>query len=318
MLEVLIKRHYLEHELHGPHHFLANGRPFAIADYTLDDRPTHLTSTIGDVAELTPGSDLDLSVANDVWSRVEGHDSVVDLYLRWRDQPSDPEETSTALAERLGALDWAKDVRRVAVAVTSTGDRPVGYFTYRPQDGDLAEDRLVRGVHPMVGRRLQLWRLRDFDVTRLEAPEDVFLYECVARDNPEDRRLVAAAQVRQLVVVRDESGRVTGLPQVERAIANCLDAIRRLRAERGSAGSRLDMNYVWVTIWPLIDADLDQLTALQAEIAPLTVGAGSRRSSSRPAWSWSRSRVRSRSRDGSTTSPVQASSAPWASRRASH
>ncbi|WP_353510766.1 carboxyl transferase domain-containing protein [Intrasporangium sp.] len=274
MLEVLTKRHYLEHELHGPHHFLANGRPFAIADYTLDDRPTHLTSTIGDIAELAPGSDLDLSVANDVWSRVEGHDSVVDLYLRWREQPSDPEEASAALAERLGALDWAKDVRRVAVAVTSSAGRPVGYFTYRPQDGDLVEDRLVRGVHPMVGRRLQLWRLRDFDVTRLEAPEDVFLYECVARDNPEDRRLVAAAQVRQLVVVRDESGRVTGLPQVERAIANCLDAIRRLRAARGSAGSRLDMNYVWVTIWPLIDADLEQLTALQAEIAPLTVGAG--------------------------------------------
>ena len=42
----------------------------------------------------------------------------------------------------------------------------------------------VRGVHPMVGRRLNLWRLRDFDVTRLEAPEDVLLYHCVARGQP--------------------------------------------------------------------------------------------------------------------------------------
>ncbi len=49
-------------------------------------------------------------------------------------------------------------------------------------------------------------------MTRLEAPEDVLLYECVARDNPEDRRLVALAQVRQVVVVRDEEGQVTGLP----------------------------------------------------------------------------------------------------------
>jgi acetyl/propionyl-CoA carboxylase alpha subunit/acetyl-CoA carboxylase carboxyltransferase component len=274
MIEVLIKRHYLENELHGPHRFHAEGRPFAIADYTLDDRPTHLTSTIGDVAELTPGSDLEVSVGNDVWSRVEEHDSVVDLYLRWRDQPADLEEVSAALAARLEALDWTKDVRRVAVAVTRSGDQPVGYFTFRPQGDGLVEDRLVRGVHPMVGRRLQLWRLRDFDVTRLDAPEDVLLYECVARDNPADRRLVATAQVRQLVVVRDDTGRVSGLPHVERAIANCLDAVRRMRASRGSAGSRLDMNYVWVTIWPLIEADLDQLTALQAKIAPLTVGAG--------------------------------------------
>jgi signal transduction histidine kinase len=57
---------------------------------------------------------------------------------------------------------------------------------------------------------LNLWRLRDFDVTRIEAPEDVLLYEIVARENPADRRLVALAQVRQLAVVRDEQGRVTG------------------------------------------------------------------------------------------------------------
>ena len=79
----------------------------------------------------------------------------------------------------------------------------------RPTTGGVAEDDLIRGVHPMVGRRLNLWRLRDFDVTRLEAPEDVLLYECVARENPADRRLVALAQVRQLAVVRDEDGAVT-------------------------------------------------------------------------------------------------------------
>jgi acetyl-CoA carboxylase carboxyltransferase component len=34
------------------------------------------------------------------------------------------------------------------------------------------------------------------------------------------------------------------------------------------------MNYVWVSIWPTIEADLQQLTALQSKIAPLTAGAG--------------------------------------------
>ncbi len=102
----------------------------------------------------------------------------------------------------------------------------------------MVEDDNVRGVHPMVGRRLNLWRLHDFRITRLDAPEDVLLYHCVARDNPADERLVALAQVRQFAVVRDEEGKITALPHVERAIANCLEGIRRARTARGAAGAR--------------------------------------------------------------------------------
>jgi hypothetical protein len=274
MLEVLIKRHYREHELHGLHTFTEGGRPFATADYTLDDRPTHLTSTIGAVAELVAEGALDAAISNDVWARPEGHQCVVDLYLRWDEEPESPDAASDSLAERLQTLPFTQEVRRVAVAVSAGTGRAVDYFTFRPVEGRLVEDRLVRGVHPMVGRRLNLWRLTAFDLTRLDAPEDVLLYECVARDNPDDRRLVALAQVRQLVVVRDESGAVTGLPHVERAITNCLEAIRRVRTSRGAKGSRLDMNHVWVQIWPTIEADPGQLTTLQSKIAPVTAGAG--------------------------------------------
>ncbi len=126
----------------------------------------------------------------------------------------------------------------------------------------------------MVGRRLNLWRLRNFDVTRIEAPEDVLLYECVARENPADRRLVALAQVRQLAVVRDEEGRVTALPHAERAVENCLEAIRRARVARGAAGAKLDMNHVWVHVWPVVEIDEGGLTALGNKIRPLTDGAG--------------------------------------------
>ena len=34
------------------------------------------------------------------------------------------------------------------------------------------------------------------------------------------------------------------------------------------------MNHVWLRIWPVVDAQLDELAALQRVIAPLTVGAG--------------------------------------------
>ena len=171
-------------------------------------------------------------------------------------------------------MPFAAQVRRVAVGVVPDDEREVGYFTFRPQaDGSMDEDRPVRDVHPMVGRRLNLWRLRDFELTRLEAPEDVLLLHAVAAGNPQDQRLVALAQVRQLVVVRDETGKVTALPHIERALANCLEAIRRARATLG-AGARLDTNHVWLHIWPPVEADLDQLTALQGKVAPMTAGAG--------------------------------------------
>ncbi len=276
MLEVLVRRHYREHDLHGLRSFVRDGRTFAEADYVLDDRPTRVVSTVGTVAELRdPDSPLVTAVSEEIAARAADQEVVLDLYLHWPEAPDVPEQASAELARIVGTLPLAHDVRRIAVAVCPGAGRSVTYFTLRPVvDDGIVEDDLVRGVHPMVGRRLDLWRLRDFHVTRVEAPEDVLLYECVARENPADRRLVALAQVRQLAVVRDEDGRVTGLPHAERAVENCLEAIRRVRASRGAAGSRLDTNHVWVQVWPVVEVDVGQLTTLQDKITPLTDGAG--------------------------------------------
>jgi acetyl/propionyl-CoA carboxylase alpha subunit/acetyl-CoA carboxylase carboxyltransferase component len=280
MLEVLVKRHYREFDLHDLRVLDVGGRPFVVADYVLDEtRPTHLVSTVGTFAELSdPNGPLAAGISEQVDARRAGDAAVVDLYLSWPGEQGSPDKTSAELGALLGSLPFAADVRRIAVAVCSGGADPVNYLTFRPVTRDgatvMEEDDLVRGIHPMVGRRLNLWRLRDFRVTRLEAPEDVLLYHCEAEDNPADKRLVALAQVRQLAVVRDADGTVTALPHAERAVENCLEAIRRARTERGAAGARLDMNHVWVHIWPVVDADIDQLTALQRKITPLTDGAG--------------------------------------------
>ncbi|HYI56308.1 MAG TPA: carboxyl transferase domain-containing protein, partial [Microlunatus sp.] len=280
MLAVLIKRHYREYQLRDLNEVSVDGRPFASADYTTDRRPTHLVSTVGRFDELAPGSGLVTALAAEIASAPAGHRSVVDLYLSWPETPENADQASALIADRLAGLGLAREGSRVTVATCPGAGRPVGYFVFRPQPGAddpdqaLTEDTLVRGVHPMVARRMTLGRLREFDVTRLDAPDDVLLYRCVAPDNPSDQRLVAMAQVRQLAVVRDEHGQVIGLPHAERAISNCREAIRRVRAAAGAAGQRLDMNYVWVYIWPTIDADPEQLTALQGQIAPMTTGAG--------------------------------------------
>ena len=275
MLEVLIRRHYREHELHDLKDSVVDRRPFATADYTVDDRPTRVVSTVGTVDELAdPDSGLVRALVAQVEARPAGHEAVVDLYLFGPNTPGGQPEAADAFRDVVAALPIARVVRRITLAVAPGGDRAAEYFTYRPAASSVAEDGNVRGVHPMVGRRLNLWRLRDFRITRLEAPEDVLLYHCVARENEADRRLVALAQVRQFAVVRDDDGQVTSLPHAERAIANCLEAIRRARSARGAAGARLDMNHVWVHIWPVVDAQVDELTALQRNITPLTAGAG--------------------------------------------
>ncbi|PZF83334.1 ATP-binding protein [Jiangella anatolica] len=273
LLEVLIRRHYHEYALHDLTVAEAAGRPVVSAEYQSDEHgSTRVISTIADIAEL---SDADGALAAAIGAELaDDHENVIEIYLRWPGLPADPEETSARLEELVRALPFAARARRVCVATCPEPGRAVDYFTYRPTDAGLVEDDLVRGMHPMVGRRLNLWRLTEFDVTRLEAPGDVILYEAVAKSNPADRRLVACAQVRQLAVVRDEAGRVIGLPHAERAVENCLEAIRRVRTARGRAGARLDQNHVWVTVWPVVDADVDQLKALQAKITPLSEGAG--------------------------------------------
>ncbi len=270
LLEVLARRHYREHTLHDVRDFAVDGRPFVTADYTLDERPTHLVSTVARMAEIAGAG---AAIEQQVDAAPPGWQPVVDLYLAWHDAPASPEACVPALRRLLDGLDFARRVRRVAIAVSSQDGAQLQQYTFRPGPEGVVEDELVRGMHPMVGRRLDLWRLREFELTRLEAPEGVVLYHCVAPENASDQRLVAIAQVRELTVVRDAAGHVSSLPQAERAIAGCLDAIRRARGAR-PGGVRLDMNHVWLYIWPTIHAPVEELTALRRTIAPLTVGAG--------------------------------------------
>jgi acetyl-CoA carboxylase carboxyltransferase component len=177
------------------------------------------------------------------------------------------------LGAALAAAELPPPVRQVAVAVSSRGGADVHHFTFRPADGALAEDGVARGLHPMIARRLDLWRLANFDVTRLPAVEDVYLYHCVGRENPSDERLVALAEVRDLTTVRDASGRLTALPEPERLLAACLDGIRRFQAQR-APNKRLHANRVLLSVWPPLEVPLEELRAFTGTLAPITAGLG--------------------------------------------
>ena len=313
LLEVLARRQYGDCHLTDVREHADGGVGWVTADYVLDDRPTHRPSHLVTIAttmdRLREAADI---VERAVAQAPAGRQCVVDLYLGWPQAPLSLDESSAQLREVLGALPLARTVRRIAVVAAApapSGEVVMHQFTFRPDEAGqrsgrtaeelwreaggeaggeagrastgvtagIHEDLLVRGLHPMIARRLDLWRLRDFDIKRLPAPDGILLYHCVAPQNPADQRLVALAQVRELAVVRDAAGTITAVPQAERAIAACMDGIRRARtaaAAIAGPGGRLDMNHVWLHIWPVVDTPVEQLTALQRSIAPLTVGAG--------------------------------------------
>ena len=211
LLEVLIRRHYREYELDDLR--VADRRRPAVRRRRL--RPRRAAEPSG----VRPSAPFDELSADGSLGR--GHraaarppagreqQGVVDLYLAWPDAPDDAEDACRALRDRLTPVPFAHGVRRVAIGVCCTG-RPVTYFTFRPTaTAGSSRTTWSAACTRWSGRRLDLWRLRDFDITRLDAPEDVLLYHCVARENEADQRLVALAQVRELAVVRDEDGRVS-------------------------------------------------------------------------------------------------------------
>jgi acetyl-CoA carboxylase carboxyltransferase component len=64
---------------------------------------------------------------------------------------------------------------------------------------------------------------------------------------------------------------VIGVPAMERALAACLDGIRREQAQRKK---RLDTNRVVLHVWPLLDLPPESVPAMVRRIEPLTINAG--------------------------------------------
>src|SRR6185503_15630452 len=112
-------------------------------------------------------------------------------------------------------------------------------------------------------------RLANFDIARVSTTGDVNLFDCVARENPSDERLIAVAEVRDLTPVRDEDGKAIALPEVESALVGCLDAIREARTN-----DDLEWNRVMLYIWPTIDLPLEEVWEIARRLTPLTEGLG--------------------------------------------
>ncbi|GID27599.1 ATP-binding protein [Paractinoplanes brasiliensis] len=260
MLEVLTRRYYGNKGLTG----LRTSGIFVVAE--------RAGSWIVSAAVSFDG----LGAALDGLAALAGDTAIdTDIYLSWEGQPGDHDAMAAALQEVIGAHPLPTQVRRLTTTVAGRGGAVMHHhFTWRPSSAGMTEERLIRGLHPYIAQRMQLERLRKFDLTRLpSSDEEVYLFRAVARENPGDDRLVAFAQVRDLTELREHDGRLVALPTAEDTIATCLDSIRRAQAQRPS-DKRFSTNRIVVYVWPPISISREEMEMIARRVLPTSAGAG--------------------------------------------
>lgn len=264
LLEVVTRQYYEIRMLEDVKTVEEACAQFVTGSYELAGEQLRLVSTATDRERLSA-----TLCAVDALAGPKSDNLVFDIYLSWPDAPADGDELSDELRAVLAKHPNAGRWRRVTATVVG---RELRQLTFRPaEDRGFAEDVTIRDMHPLIGQRFALWRLKNFTGTRLPAARGTYLFYVVAKDNPSDERLIALADVRDVTPELNEAGEVVGIPAIERALAACLDGIRRARAQQRQ---RLDTNRVVLHVWPLLDVPPQIVPGIDRRIAPLILNAG--------------------------------------------
>ncbi|MGH3616267.1 MAG: carboxyl transferase domain-containing protein, partial [Pseudonocardia sp.] len=278
MLEVMTRRCYRIRTLTDLRIADRGGRPLLTASYRHDGADHAVLATTVHTAPDAPAGADPMSVQGDLRRLIAtlpaGRTALLDVYVIAGEAPdADPERSAEKIRAMLGRL--PERLERVAVAVRRAGgDERSAWFTFfSGPDRRPVEDRTLRGLHPMVAERLGLWRLSGFELTRLPSPIDVHLFRAVGKQMPDDRRLIALSDVRDITVVRGADGAIRAVPQLEHVLDSCLDGLRAARAT-DRADAKLEWNRLLLYVWPVVDLPLADFDAIVRTLAPRTDALG--------------------------------------------
>ncbi len=274
LVEAMVRRYYRVRSLTGFDQIDFDGHRFVLSKYPFEGTLRHLMAAYIELDEVTS---VARAFAGYAATMPEGELAVLDLYA----EHLQAAPSHAALAERiltaLAGIPIPPSVHRIVVAVAEPrrgrGMSAIDLLTFRPSPEGLVEDQVLRGLHPMMGHRLQIWRLQQFDLERVPSVEDVYAFRGVARANPKDERLFVLAEVRDFTRVYDNEGNVVGLPELELMIVEALGTIRRLQARR-PLSRRLPWNRILLHVWPVMEPGLDELRRLIERLLPLASGLG--------------------------------------------
>jgi acetyl/propionyl-CoA carboxylase alpha subunit/acetyl-CoA carboxylase carboxyltransferase component len=269
MLDVLTTRYYKIRKLSPCRSVAAGAECCVTAEYDHEGKHIQVFAAHTEYSQITAALRTMLPVLASVPA---DHDIVVDFLASHSGALGEPDATQAEVRSMILEAGLARPIRRIVVAVAGDSGA-MQYFTFRPAADTYEEDRLYRGVQPMLGKRLHLWRLENFNIQRLPSVDDVYLLHAVAKENPKDERLFGCAEIRDLTPVRDESGRIVQLPHLERMLTEVLAGFRRFQAQRPS-NQRLHWNRVLLYVWPPMHLKPDELNDIVHRLAPEAAGLG--------------------------------------------
>ncbi|MFA9565863.1 MAG: acetyl-CoA carboxylase biotin carboxyl carrier protein subunit, partial [Acidimicrobiales bacterium] len=175
VVEVMTRRYHRIRVLEVMTTGQAGDFSYASAQYDHDDTRIHLFSTHVEQDQLGAGAQALRPMLETV---DPDHEIVVDFYV-WSQAAvgniaAAREHARSVLSDTLGDL----QLRRVVVAVSGpemgATIADVLHFTYRPDgSGGYEVEDESHDLHPMMVKRLQLWRLAEFDIERRPSPPDI-------------------------------------------------------------------------------------------------------------------------------------------------
>jgi acetyl/propionyl-CoA carboxylase alpha subunit/acetyl-CoA carboxylase carboxyltransferase component len=275
LLEVHSRRFFRIRNLHDLHITEHAGFLIAQGEYEHEGLDVHLAVAYTELSHLPQL----IAALREAFADVPESREIVVEVVAWRSgvRP-DPDVMSSELKGLLDQCDCGRPLRRIDITLTHLGGTVAEHlrtqhFTYRPDpDGAWAEDMLYRNLHPMLAKRFQMWRLSNFSLERLASPEDVYLFHGVAHDNPQDQRLFAVAEVRDLTPSPAADG-PRHYPALERigltALAAMRAALSAFPARKRPSGNRLVLY-----VRPPFDIPRQDWPSLARHFAPLAAGTG--------------------------------------------
>jgi acetyl/propionyl-CoA carboxylase alpha subunit/acetyl-CoA carboxylase carboxyltransferase component len=274
VIECLTRRYYRIRELENIRILQIRGHPFFSAEYPHDDGRMSLITTHTSYEDLTHTGKLLLPLLDEI---PDEHDTLVDFYIHRQGSENSEEDTLTHVRQAIDAIPFSRRIRRIVTSVRIpgaglgiTGQR---FFTFRPSDQGYWEEEIYRGLHPMMAKRLHLYRFQHFRLERLPSVEDLYLFHAVARENPKDERLFAVAEVRDMSAFRDDAGKLTGLPHLEHMLQEALAGIREFQSHR-QLRKRLYWNRIVLYVRPPMKFSSADRNVIVRKLFPATVDLG--------------------------------------------
>ena len=275
LLEAITWRYYRIRTLENFHTSELDGHCYASAEYDYEGKHFRVFTTHSEYSRL---ADAMRAISSLIVSVPADHEILLDFYT-WNSGPlrhedSIEQEIQSILAQAAFPRPIHRFVVEVASPVHVQSAGGMQHFTFRLAEGNgYVEDKLFRGIHPMMAKRLHLWRLSNFNIERLPSVQDVYLLHAVARDNPKDERLIACAEVRDVTPVRNESGRIVQLPQLERMLTEAIAGMRMFQSRR-PPNKRLYWNRILLYVWPPCSLQREEFRDLVRRLLPATEGLG--------------------------------------------